>query len=202
MREGIDILSPTHNLPIPLSFPLPLSFTLSLPLLSLPVPLSQSPSLPLALTLSLFPSWLLCSVLWWSAMSFPPRWTVISENRNQIQGFHHNLRSQHKFSYHLGWLHCLRGQPILWVRATVHITRIRLGKVVGVCVKGEVWREGLQILIRVAIKGALPQNDGMFCFILFCFETGLHCVVLDILELTMYTRLALHSQRSACLWWD
>ena len=36
-------------------------------------------------------------------------------------------------------------------------------------------------------------------FCLFVFETGLHCIALGVLELTLWTRVALNSQRSTCL---
>lgn len=39
----------------------------------------------------------------------------------------------------------------------------------------------------------------VFVCLLVHFETGSHCVALDILELTMQTRLSLNSYRSACL---
>jgi hypothetical protein len=39
----------------------------------------------------------------------------------------------------------------------------------------------------------------LFCFVLFCFETGFLCVALIVLELALQTRLASNSQNFACL---
>ena len=39
----------------------------------------------------------------------------------------------------------------------------------------------------------------VFCFVLFCFETGSLYIALAVLELSMYARLAYNSQVSVCL---
>ena len=77
-----------------------------------------------------------------------------------------------------------------------HLVHVPLVNTMIIPFPTQLWR--IRILIRITEEGKLTYyrcfhfHFVLFCFVLFCFyKTGFLCVVL---ELTLYTRLALNSE--------